>query len=244
MTVSEDVRLAGAFNARVFTSAVTGRPWLVRSSALDALTPEGAETLRSLGVVRVLDLRAAGEGGVAAHDIDVRAMPVYDPAERVPVTGRIEDILERVLTTRGEALAAVVEAIAAATAGGEAVAVHCTIGKDRTGLVVALTLLAAGAAEVDVVADYVRSGPGVLPHRLAYVERVLGELDLTPEEHRDAMRLQLQSPPEALGHAFDLLRPWASPSDPVGASEYLIAHGLSRDALAVLRPHMAPSDRP
>ena len=35
--------------------------------------------------------------------------------------------------------------------------VHCTHGKDRTGVLVALLLLALGASEEDVVADYVRS---------------------------------------------------------------------------------------
>src|SRR3546814_2414447 len=36
--------------------------------------------------------------------------------------------------------------------------VHCTAGKDRTGLVVAVLLLALGVSREDVLADYGRSG--------------------------------------------------------------------------------------
>lgn len=36
--------------------------------------------------------------------------------------------------------------------------VHCTAGKDRTGIVVAVLLLAAGVTPDDVVADYLRTG--------------------------------------------------------------------------------------
>lgn len=41
-----------------------------------------------------------------------------------------------------------------ADSGDEAVLVHCTAGKDRTGMVIALSLLAAGVDRAEVVADY------------------------------------------------------------------------------------------
>lgn len=231
MTVANTVHLDGAFNARAFTSTGQRWPWLVRSSALDALTPEGSDALRKLGVMRVIDLRSPGEGEPGAHDIPVTAMPAYDPAEPVPTTGRLEHVLERLIRTRGEVLAGAVGAIAE-TDG--AVAVHCTVGKDRTGVVVALTLLAAGVPDDEVLADYALSGPAVLPHRRAHVERLLSGMGLTEQQFAEAWRLNVESPPEVMHHVIALLEPWS------GAAGYLTAHGLSMQALQSLRARAYP----
>ena len=52
----------------------------------------------------------------------------------------------------------VVEAVRTMAAPGGAVLVHCAAGKDRTGVVVALALAAAGVSRGAVVADYVATG--------------------------------------------------------------------------------------
>lgn len=230
MTIAADVlEVDGAFNARVFVSTRTGRPWLLRSSALDALTPSGVETLHELGIRRVVDLREPGEGAAASHDIDLVAVPVYRFDDGVPAVGRLEDLMERVIETRGEVLAEIVTAIAQSEGP---VAVHCTIGKDRTGLVVALALLVAGATERDVVADYVRSGAEVLPHRRDLVERMLADRTLTPRESAEAWRLNVESPPEVMRHIAALLDRRG------GAASYLRAHGMPDDAAERLRARL------
>lgn len=217
------VAIGGAFNARVFGG---NRPWLLRSSALDALTPAGVDALRRLGVTRVVDLRSPGEGGSAAHDIDVVSVPTYRPGQSVPLTGQLETIFDRVLEERGTALATAVAAIAEAP---DTVAVHCTIGKDRTGLIVALTLLICGARPDDIVADYARSGPEVLPHRRAYVTRALSGLALTDDEREQAWRLNVQSPPEVMHHLLQRIDASG------GAEQFLRRHGLLRSHVEVLR---------
>lgn len=222
MTVAAAVHVDGAFNARLFGAV---KPWLLRSSALDALTVDGRSTLDALGVRLVIDLREHGEGGAGAHEVPVLHIPLYQ-SEDVPATGRIESIYDLLIDERGEALTAAVAAIADATGP---IAVHCTIGKDRTGLVVALTLLAAGVAQPDVVADYARSGPEVEPHRRAYVERLLAGMELTDADRADAWRLNLFSPPEAIQHLITRLQQWG------GAAEYLRAHGLRPAQLAALQ---------
>jgi protein tyrosine/serine phosphatase len=227
VTTSTDVRIPGAFNARVFGDAPVA---LLRSSALDALTPEGASRLNALGIRRVVDLREPGEGGAAAHAVEVVAVPVYGSALGVPSTGRIEHIVDRVLARRGDALARAVSAIAEADGP---VAVHCTIGKDRTGIVVALALAVAGVAEDDIVADYVRSGAEVLPHRRAFVERVLAEGSFTTVEQEEAWRLNTQSPPEVMRYLLAQLTARG------GAESYLRAHGMPAANVAPLRQRFA-----
>jgi len=224
---SIDVRLDGAFNARVFGQ---GPVALLRSSALDGLTPGGVATLEALGIRRVVDLREGGEGGEAAHEIEVVHAPIYGPDLGVPATGRIEEVFDRVLERRGPALAVAVTAIAE-TDGP--VAVHCTIGKDRTGAVVALALAVAGVAEERIVADYVRSGPHVLPHRSGFVERLLASGTFSPAERADAWRLNTQSPPEVMSHFFSRLEEWG------GAAGYLREHGMPTAAVTALRKRFA-----
>ncbi len=57
--------------------------------------------------------------------------------------------------------------------------VHCSAGKDRTGIVSALVLWFAGVAEDDIAADYARSGPAM--------ELLLARLRLDHPEAGDAL---------------------------------------------------------
>ncbi|MFP3381581.1 tyrosine-protein phosphatase, partial [Bacillus sp. SIMBA_069] len=71
----------------------------------------------------------------------------------------------------GTQLATAVRLIA--DSGEDPVLVHCTAGKDRTGLVVALALLAAGVDREDVVADYAQTADNLAgPWADAMLERM------------------------------------------------------------------------
>jgi len=130
---------------------------LYRSGALDRLTPEGARTLRGLGVRTVLDLRSAPEVAArpdALGDSGIRYLhvPVFaeqrwpeEQAELYPLMGELAG---------RPAVAAVRQLLAA---GRRAVLVHCASGKDRTGVVVALLQSLLGAPEHEVTADFLRS---------------------------------------------------------------------------------------
>ncbi len=209
----------GLFNVRADDAA---SPWLVRSGAPDDLTARGAARLRAIGVTKIVDLREASERRPSRHGIPAVAVPLYGAAP--PSEGRLERIYEGLLRERGAALAAAVAAIADARG---AALVHCTAGKDRTGLVVALAQLAVGAAPEAVVADYVRSGPHVRPVR---EEVALAHAAAGAERNRaETLRLHLDSPPEAIGHAIAVIDGFG------GAAAYLRAHGLPVDRLDALR---------
>lgn len=129
-----------------------------RSDAPVQLTREDVETLRWAGATTHIDLRTLEEverrpsalqnmPGFHYHHVDLCAcmqmMP--DSAEGVPVS-----YFE--MTQQFEPMARIFRIIAA-TEGG--LIFHCTAGKDRTGVVAAILLLAAGAAREEVLADYI-----------------------------------------------------------------------------------------
>lgn len=128
---------------------------------LGELSPAGREALRAHGVRTVLDLR--GDDEVADAASPFREAPTY---RRVPFTsarimalhraahaGTLPDELRRVAVGGG----GLAEAVAAIAEGEPGIVLHCTAGRDRTGIVVATVLAAIGVPDAEVVADYVAS---------------------------------------------------------------------------------------
>lgn len=213
------IAVDGLFNVRAIGVPV---PWLVRAGSTDGLTGVGERALRDLGVSVIVDLREPGEAGGARHGIPTLSVPVYGASP--PRAGRIEDIYASLLRERGSALTRAVAHVA--DADGAAL-VHCTAGKDRTGLVVALARRVAGDADSDIVADYARSGPEVRPVREAAARGMAEAADAGAR--RQILRLHLDSPPEAIASALAIV-------DELGGAEaYLRAHGLGTDRIAALR---------
>lgn len=219
------ITIDGTYNAR--WSAGASR--LARAATLDAVGPTGAAQLTALGVARVVDLREDTEGTAPTHGVPVVRVPLYRLPEGPPQTGTLEDVYDFLLRERGTELTRAV--IAIATAPGR-VLVHCTAGKDRTGLVVALALLAAGHRDAAVVTDYALSVDVVRARRADHVRSVLGPLDLDPAAYRDALRLHLDSPPAAIEHALGTIRSLG------GAAAYLVRYGATAEHLAALRRHI------
>ena len=162
----------GCFNARdlgglpAAGGMVTRRGALVRADALDRLSADGWRALSEHGVRTVVDLRDDAErsAGAASRppevatvrvplgrlpEAEVRARWGDDPVFATPIYYR--EYVDRFPGT----LAAAVTAVARAAPGG--VAVHCSGGRDRTGLVTVAILTLAGVSADDIVADYMLS---------------------------------------------------------------------------------------
>jgi protein-tyrosine phosphatase len=217
------ITIEGTFNAR-WSDSPAGR--LARAAALDGIGRTGAAQLAELGITRIVDLREPGERRTPAHPVPVVPVPLYNLPDGPPATGTLEAVYDFLLRERGTELTRAVAAIA--TAPGP-VLVHCTAGKDRTGLVIALALLAAGRTETDVVTDYVLSAGVVRAARIDHVSALLDGLDLAPAAHEDALRLHLDSPAGAMEHALGTL------TELGGAADYLTRHGLTPAELTALR---------
>lgn len=113
--------------------------------------------LRDLGVVTTIDLRMAQEvaerpsalaglDGLAYHHVDLMAEAGFRLTDEAD-TGRFY----RAMAMAKQSMTTIYAAMSEADGS---VHFHCTVGKDRTGVVAALLLLHAGVAREDVVADY------------------------------------------------------------------------------------------
>lgn len=139
---------------------------LYRSATPYFLDPDGAaELTRSTGLSTRIDLRSRMEvdeapiphlgTGVAALHLPLRSGGPWVPAPgRRSVADRVSAHYVRYLEHSRPTVAASLRAVAGAPG---ATLVHCTAGKDRTGVVVAVLLLAVGVAPDDIVADYGRT---------------------------------------------------------------------------------------
>ena len=91
------------------------------------------------------------------------------------------------------------------------VLVHCTVGKDRTGVVVALVLAAVGVRHDEIVADYAAGAADVAPAmaRLRTMVSYGDDVDLYPAQtwrlEADAMRRFLDAVDERYGGVRALL---------------------------------------
>ena len=210
--------------------ATTRHGVLYRSGNLARLDPDGVRALARLRLRRIIDLRADDEISLEpslTEGIDV-------VTQRVPLfLGSIESFFRNDLTLDQlyrllveESSQGVVEVVRGILAE-QPVLVHCTVGKDRTGVTIALTLAAAGVDPEAVVADYART-EGLLP---AYrSERIVA---LLRSMHPEAVHLEdlaTRSPAPVMRALLDDVdRRFGS------AADYLRAHGLADDELVELR---------
>ncbi|MEV7773059.1 tyrosine-protein phosphatase [Kitasatospora sp. NPDC086791] len=140
---------------------------LYRSGSFHTLTEEGARRLKALGLRTVIDLRSAFELDVwpdQRHGLDHETLHVPTlPADRGDVDRPWPEdqasLYPFMAETAGSSLAAVVRRLAAPES--LAVVVHCAVGKDRTGLTIAVLQSLLGASEADITADFLLSNLGL-----------------------------------------------------------------------------------
>lgn len=203
---------------------------LFRSGNLARVKDDGREALRALGVRSIVDLREDAE--VAYEPTALGDLPIT--LQRVPLfAGSLASFFESDVTL-DELYRSLIEASGASLVDvvrhvitGPPVLVHCTVGKDRTGVVVALTLAAAGVEEEAILADYARTEASLPAERN---ERVLAYLRRMHPESRNLADLATRSPAPVMKGLLDELR--GQYGAPV---EFLRHQGLHDDELRELR---------
>ncbi|WP_402462769.1 tyrosine-protein phosphatase [Isoptericola aurantiacus] len=187
----------------------------------------------------VLDLRDPDEGAEAhplAGEAEVRSLPVLTGAttragsggDVVPFDlGRL--YLEMLDGPGARHLVAGAEAVASDPAP---VLVHCTAGKDRTGVLVAVVLALVGVDRRDIVADYVRTD--------ANMPAVIVRARATARTPRKDAHVVAALPPELLtapAHAIEAVLAALAAHDG-GAAGWFTAHGGDVATLRSLRDRL------
>lgn len=204
---------------------------LYRSGSLAHLDARGVAGLGRLQVRRVIDLRADDEVEHAPS-----RLPDDDPPtmQRVPLfLGSVASFFARDLslddlyrTILEDSAAGVVDVVRGVIAD-QPVLVHCTVGKDRTGVTVAVALAAAGVDRAAVVADYART-EALLPEWRSR-QTVAGLRRMHPEAvHLE--ELAIRSPAAVMDRMLEGLSVRYG-----SAAGYLRAHGMADDELNELR---------
>jgi hypothetical protein len=248
------VDLDGAVNARdlgglpTCDGPLTAERRLLRSDNLQDLTPADVRHLvRDIGVTTVVDLRAraelAAEGpapldsvpGVRhAHhpltpetvsDPDVAAGLVRSRREQERTRFPDDPIIGRYLGYLDYRPDQVVGALRSIARDRGAAIVHCAAGRDRTAVVVALALTAAGVRPEAVIADYAATGDRAaeILDRIRRSRTYNWDVDsMPPERYRprpETMAVFLQELATSYG----------------GVPGWLTGHGLHPDELDLLR---------
>lgn len=153
-------------NARDLGGLPTPRGWtrfraLVRSDGPRRLTAEGHAAVLAYGVTTIVDVRSPREVAVVPSPFagrpGYRSLPFFDDADQAD-SSLYETAAENYLdwlATQPARVAAIMLAIADAPPG--CVLVHCVAGKDRTGVLVALALAAAGVDREAIADDFALS---------------------------------------------------------------------------------------
>jgi len=248
------IELEGAVNVRDLgdlpteDGQKTARARLLRADNLQELSAADiAKLVRDIGVTTVVDLRSSNElaaEGPAPLDAVAGVRHVHHPV--LPEVGSNTDMVADALLTRrrqdksryprdpvcGHYLGyledrpdQIVGALRSIARAEGAALVHCAAGKDRTGVVVALALTAAGVPAQAVAADYAASGERTeaIMARLRRSRLYAGDIDSKPADlHRpraETMTAFLEQMDARYG----------------GVARWLADHGLSAADLHALR---------
>jgi protein-tyrosine phosphatase len=206
-----------------------------------------ASHYQALGVRTVVDLRSAHEAGhapsawAAATGAALVAMPIAEGGEgtgtnyvRLIQTGQlsrfgVEDLTRfycDTLDRRADVFAGAVGVLA--SAARLPVLVHCSAGKDRTGMYVALVLEALGVPRPVVVRDYAQTGI-FRPNRIAAYADLFAAANVAPDD----VRVLFETPAAAMEATLDYLDDRYG-----GAAGYLRSGGLTDPDLQQIRGHL------
>lgn len=208
---------------------------LFRSDSLHGLCEDDRPAFTALGIRTVLDLRRPYEverdGRVPEWDGIVwrHIHPEHREWSETPYqegTELARYLADRYLDLTEQGAADLAEAIdLIADSDAAPMVVHCVAGKDRTGVVCALTLSLLGVSDVDIAADYALSTAGLDRYK-AWLRETY------PDRTPPALRWH-QSPAEAMLLFLPKLRARYG-----SVRDYLTGAGLEPARIETLRAHL------
>ncbi len=209
----------------------------MRSDNLQSLNTAGQEAMVSYGVTTVIDLRSESEIArspspfARSQPADAKVpyyahLPLIDDATMLRL-GEASDMFDRYLMMLEHRAGAFCEVFSALARNEGAVVFHCFAGKDRTGMVAAMSLALAEVDFDSIAADYAETD---LQMATRYEEWLAAA---APEQLQD-MRDDLRCPPERIiGVLEHLDKRWG------GVEGYLEGAGLPATDISALRSKLA-----
>jgi len=252
--------IEGLFNFRdtggmpLTSGGVSRSGVLYRSAALNALTDDGLAQLADTAVGVIADFRTPVEQQMApdrlppSRPFRVESLTLLEGALPQPAAASgtavpesfatvlaqlptLGELYVSMLTHGAETFAGLARLVGASTDDEPtAVLVHCTAGKDRTGVAVALMLDAAGVERDAIVADYASSQENLAG---PWAQGMLGTLTAMGVPITDSLRtLVTKTPPAAIEQALT----WIDGEG--GSAAYLQSGGLTDAELTALRERL------
>jgi protein-tyrosine phosphatase len=216
------------------TGGLTRTGVFVRSDNLHSLNLAGLEAMVAYGVTTVIDLRSESEVATSPSAFATpdplnypppptyMHMPLIDDATMLKLADA-PDMFDRylmMLEHRPEAFTAVFSTLARAEG---TVVFHCFAGKDRTGMVAAMSLALAGVGIDSIAADYAETDSQM-------ATRYKEWLAAAPPDQLEWMRADLSCPPERIVGVLEHLdKRWG------GVEGYLQAAGMPAADMSTLR---------
>ena len=204
-------------NGRLFRGEVVTRQGAT-ASRHGIWDPEDSAGFRELGLKTVVDLRADREvettvsAWTEATGAQTVRIPIAEGGEgadtdfvRQLLSGTRTSFTEQDMTafyvetfrTRASLFAEIVELVS--EADHLPAMIHCTAGKDRTGLAVALIMELVGCRRADVVAEYALTG-ALRPNRVAAYASLFQDAGVDPDVARALFETPAASMRDALSH--------------------------------------------
>ena len=245
------IALDGAVNARAVVPGV-----LLRADNLQSLSARDVRFLvEEEAVDVVLDLRTdveverEGPGPMTAEravriehrslhpdsggntDLEADTVRPWGRGDEDETTGLETPIVRAYMSYLRRRPDSVVGAVRTIARAERAVLVHCAAGKDRTGVVVAVALEAAGVGREAIVADYVATAERIdaIMARLVSSPTYRAELEGYDVRNHAPLRETMERFLELVSDRFG------------GSAAWLGAHGLSDADLERLRDRLAPA---
>lgn len=207
-----------------------------RSGALERMTAVDERWLADeLGMGTILDLRRPGEAPAGGHGLAERVVAM----DMFPEGRSMEDLVAELnglygpgpspdrylhyLTWGGDRFAEAFTLFA--DASRYPILVHCTAGKDRTGVLIGLIMDVLGCSQADIAHEYGLSDASIV-RLMAFLRATGHELQGSDDEIRD----RLATPPERMAGFIDLMR------ERYGSAEaFFLGQGVAPETIASVR---------